>query len=294
MVPRNVGHIPTQQFQLMVCSLCQCHGHNRRTCPTVARRPCEETFVFPGNPWVYEGHEADDVLILERLRAHRRAHRDLRIARNDPQRLEAQRLEAQRLEAERLEAQRLEAQRLEDQGFRYLRIVNMRSEDYQIYWVNGNNLILSLDDNLNEVVLDQRVLAGKQSVLLNVRDGDRYYLIPCAMDAGRQRDDSNIKGAIAQQVKHTYPTSQILTLDVHEGHQERLFVDKGWTLSVANQWKFQALQLNYLLEQVIKLGGMNNDNIAPILDLHQDIPMHPHTELDKEYAGIPSEFTNLT
>ena len=278
----------------MVCSLCQCHGHNRRTCPTVARRPREETFVFPGNPWVYVGHEADDALILERLRAHRRAQRDLQrphppdlrnFFRDNPQRLEAERLEAQRLEAERLD---------EDQGFRYLRIVNMRSEDYQIYWVNGNNLILSLDDHLNEVVLDSRVLAGKQSVLLNVRDGDRYYLIPCAMDAGRQRDDSNIKGAVAQQVKHTHPTSQILTLDVHEGHQERLFVDKGWTLSVANQWKFQALQLNYLLEQVIKLGGMNHENLAPILDLHQDIPMHPHTELDKEYAGIPSEFTNLT
>jgi hypothetical protein len=293
----------------MVCSLCQCHGHNRRTCPTVARSPHEETFVFPGNPWVYVGHEADDALILERLRAHRRAQRDLQrphpidirnFFRDNPQRLEAERLEAERLEAERLEAERLEHERLEherldkDQGFRYLRIVNMRSEDYQIYWVNGNNLILSLDDHLNEVVLDSRVLAGKQSVLLNVRDGDRYYLIPCAMDAGRQRDDSNIKGAVAQQVKHTHPTSQILTLDVHEGHQERLFVDKGWTLSVANQWKFQALQLNYLLEQVIKLGGMNHDNIAPILDLHQDIPMHPHTELDKEYAGIPSEFTNLT
>jgi len=279
----------------MVCSLCQCHGHNRRTCPTVARPPREEPFVFPGNPWVYEGHEADDGLILERLRAHRRAQRDRAQIDRWDERLEDERLEAERLEAERLEAERLEDERLDkDQGFRYLRIVNMRSEDYQIYWVNGNNLILSLDDNLNEVVLDPRVLAGKQSVLLNVRDGDRYYLIPCAMDAGRQRDDSNIKGAVSQQVKHTNPTSQILTLDVHEGHQERLFVDKGWTLSVANQWKFQALQLNYLLEQVIKLGGMNHDNLAPILDLHQDIPMHPHTELDKEYAGIPSEFTNLT
>jgi hypothetical protein len=89
--------------------------------------------------------------------------------------------------------------------------------------------------------------------------------------------------------------SDILTLDIHEGIQGRVFAsEQGWDLSETHQWKFHALKLNYLLQQVIKLGGMANDNLAPVLDLHQDIHLPAHSEVDKEYAGIPSEFTNLT
>ena len=59
-------------------------------------------------------------------------------------------------------------------------------------------------------------------------------------------------------------------------------------------WKETALKSNYLLHQIIKLGGRKNENIEPILDMVEDITVPPHTEYDKEMAGIPSHLTNVT
>ena len=59
-------------------------------------------------------------------------------------------------------------------------------------------------------------------------------------------------------------------------------------------WKEVGLKSKYLLDQVIKLGGMKNDNLEPILDLVQYIEVPLHSEVDKEKAGIPSTLTNIT
>lgn len=60
-----------------------------------------------------------------------------------------------------------------------------------------------------------------------------------------------------------------------------------------DQWKRYGLKSMYLLQQIIKLGGMNYENLAPILDMVQDIETPPHNEADKESAGIPSALTNV-
>ena len=62
-----------------------------------------------------------------------------------------------------------------------------------------------------------------------------------------------------------------------------------------DQWKECALKSRYLLDQLIKLGGLKHDNLAPILDMVQDISI-PNTcnEMDKELAGVPSVLTNIT
>ena len=39
---------------------------------------------------------------------------------------------------------------------------------------------------------------------------------------------------------------------------------------------------------------MKYPNLEPILDMVQDIHLPPHTENDKEIAGIPSGLTNIT
>ena len=41
-------------------------------------------------------------------------------------------------------------------------------------------------------------------------------------------------------------------------------------------------------------NGESSDNLAPIMDMIQDIQLPDHTELDKDVAGVPSAFTNLT
>ena len=48
------------------------------------------------------------------------------------------------------------------------------------------------------------------------------------------------------------------------------------------------------MKELIKLGGMNYDSLEPVLDLHQDILLDDHDEYEKDRAGIPSVFTNVT
>ena len=42
------------------------------------------------------------------------------------------------------------------------------------------------------------------------------------------------------------------------------------------------------------MGASNNPNLEPIMDLVQDIEMPDVSELEKESAGVPSGFTNIT
>ena len=50
----------------------------------------------------------------------------------------------------------------------------------------------------------------------------------------------------------------------------------------------------FLLNELKRLGACDNSNLAVIMDLVQDIPVPKFNELDKEVAGIPSAFTNIS
>jgi len=57
------------------------------------------------------------------------------------------------------------------------------------------------------------------------------------------------------------------------------------------QWKKSAIKMQYILQQMIRLGGTNETvypNLAPLLDLVNDIEIPNITEYDKQNAGIPS------
>lgn len=60
------------------------------------------------------------------------------------------------------------------------------------------------------------------------------------------------------------------------------------------QWKEVGLKSNYLLKQLIKLGGRKYENLEPILDMVQDINIPEYSAYDCEVAGIPSVLTNIT
>jgi hypothetical protein len=59
-------------------------------------------------------------------------------------------------------------------------------------------------------------------------------------------------------------------------------------------WKNTALKCDFLLKELKRLGCDRNDTYGSILDLHQDINIPEHSERDKDNAGIPSAFTNIT
>jgi hypothetical protein len=61
-----------------------------------------------------------------------------------------------------------------------------------------------------------------------------------------------------------------------------------------DRWKETAFKSLFLLTELKKMGASNNENLAPMIDMIEDITLPPHTEMDKELAGIPSTFTNIT
>tara|TARA_Y100000817_G_scaffold313979_1_gene311427 strand:- start:171 stop:1073 length:903 start_codon:yes stop_codon:yes gene_type:complete len=62
-----------------------------------------------------------------------------------------------------------------------------------------------------------------------------------------------------------------------------------------NQALFSSLKMNYLIQQMIRLGGLEHETLGSILDLHQDIQIPPHDDLDLEASGVPNKlFTNVT
>ena len=61
-----------------------------------------------------------------------------------------------------------------------------------------------------------------------------------------------------------------------------------------SQWKTSTLKLNFLMNELKRLGADKHDTYSCIIDLHQDIEIPHHDEIDKENAGIPSVLTNPT
>ena len=64
--------------------------------------------------------------------------------------------------------------------------------------------------------------------------------------------------------------------------------------SEIEMWKEAALKCDFLMKELKRLGIEKNDNFAAIVDMHQDIVIPQHSERDKDVAGIPSAFTNVT
>ena len=64
--------------------------------------------------------------------------------------------------------------------------------------------------------------------------------------------------------------------------------------SEIEMWKEAALKCDFLMKELKRLGIEKNENLAVIVDMHQDIVIPQHSERDKDVAGIPSAFTNVT
>jgi len=166
-------------------------------------------------------------------------------------------------------------------------IHNMKDMNYTLYLVSGNMIIWDLDTTENDlhylgICVSNSTYDMKRCV------GARILVIP--------------HGKSIEHPEFHPPTDKKLwekpycVINIKESHKNNkdIYIDDGDQLSELNRWKFNALKLDFLLKEVIKLGGKNYDNLEPILDLHQDIQLNDHNEFEKERSGIPSTFTNLT
>jgi len=162
--------------------------------------------------------------------------------------------------------------------------MNLRDTNYLVYWVVGNYLVTDMDSSENPVKY-MGMLANKGSFKLKTVDGHRFYLIPHRL---------NIEPPYHPQTDKQFVIEPYCQINIYSEIIDKVFIDKEDKLSELNQWKFNALKLDYLIREVIKLGGKNNDNLEYVLDLHEDIKLGSVSEIEKDMAGIPSQMTNIT
>ena len=163
-------------------------------------------------------------------------------------------------------------------------LYNMRNENYLLYWVIGDWTLYNLDETENEIQYID-ILLAKSQLEICMKVGHRFHLIPTS---------SHNNPRFHPPTDQKFWTDPYVTINFYQREINEIHIDDKDNLSELNQWKFTALKLDYLMKELIKLGGKNVDTLEPILDLHQDIILATHDEFDKDRAGIPSAFTNVT
>ena len=168
-----------------------------------------------------------------------------------------------------------------------INLYNMKNENFILYLVSGNSVVWDLDTTENDLHYLGIIIANC-SFDMKRCIGARMLVIPYG---------NNIKHPeFHPPTDRKLWTKPYCKIDIGNDHVQgkQIYIDNGNQLSELNKWKFNALKLDYLLKEVIKLGGKHYDNLEPILDLHQDIQLDDHSEFEKDRSGIPSAFTNIT
>ena len=161
---------------------------------------------------------------------------------------------------------------------------NLREANYLVYWVVGNYMVEEMDGRENKINYMGLLLKGG-SFKVKTLIGHRFYLVPHRLNTNPPYHPQTDKQFFIE------PYCQI---NIHEGTERKIYIDDKDSLSEMNKWKFNALKLDYLIKEVIKLGGKNNDVLESILDLHEDVKLDSVSEMEKDMAGIPSLMTNIT
>lgn len=166
-------------------------------------------------------------------------------------------------------------------------IHNMRNENFILYLVSGNLSVWDLDTTENDLHYIG-IINASSSFDMKRCIGARMLVIPY----GNNIEHPEFHPPTDRKLWTKY----YCKIDINTTHRDNkdIYIDDGNKLSELNKWKFNSLKLDFLLKELIKLGGKNYENLEPILDLHQDIRLDNHTEFEKDRSGIPSSLTNIT
>jgi hypothetical protein len=165
-----------------------------------------------------------------------------------------------------------------------IKLINMRKENYLIYWLVGNFMVEDIDNRENNINY-MGMIRANDKFSLRTMVGHRFYLVPHRLDT---------EPPYHPQTDKQFFIEPYLQLNLHEESKSVIYIDEGEKISELNRWKFNALKLDYLIRELIKLGAKNNETLDIVLDLHEDITLDQVTEWYKDIAGIPSTFTNIT
>jgi len=158
-----------------------------------------------------------------------------------------------------------------------------------LYWTNA--------DGQGPTILKRFSYANSHSTnsIRCVKDKHRIVGIPFLEVC--ENDSPNAKDVIQCPSPNEIPYQTVIDVTLKELEGTNIIIDCEYNppKKEIDQWKECALKSKYLLEQLIKLGGLKYDNLEPILDMVQDISVPAScSEIDKEMAGVPSTLTNIT
>jgi len=295
--------INSNQFEfIMPCSICGGIGHNRRTCPQREPQIQENQPHPPAEPRPLVDEHYMTILNYE-LELRFLILQD----------------EIRNLSEEYLEF----IQSLLGIQKKEFRLINLdKNQSAEIYLIKGNQMVEDLSHKkytltyigeikprtiiplisftgYNYILIDKSVVDESinkyPSKALSEIIQEEYYTLPNNTKEKMTKliSELPIHDTMEQNIIIDYSSNEVRT-DIMDGTWARLPVPRIDKLSPENENLFSLLKMNYLIQQMIRLGGLENENLGPILDLHQDIKLPKYESIDLEAAGLPNEFTNIT
>jgi hypothetical protein len=243
------------------CGHCRQEGHDRRTCPDpeqVERRRVHRV--------------ANEIRYQQRLQEIRRMQ-GIRVAASEAAAVAAS------AAGYRVDGQPMPEQS-ENRRTPY-KLYNNNNYSVRIYWTTIATRDVKYLQNISDY----------SEKTINAYPTHRFVFIPeqefLGEEAPRRGDIINM----ATTNKFIAGDFNLMDFDDHE-----ITIIREYKLakSELEQWKECGLKSLFLLKELERMGATNYDNLEPIMDMIQDVPLPQHTELDKEQAGIPSTFTNIT
>lgn len=167
--------------------------------------------------------------------------------------------------------------------------------DYKIYNKSDTNLVLYYGWNSNDNISFHQIIdIDGVAIISCMKSIHRLFIVPYLDVCHDNTHLPPVKTYAPRNYRGNWQIMFSEDLCNYEGKIIQINDKYKPKKSELEQWKECALKSQYLLNEIIRMGGMNYDNINPILDLVEDVNIPEHDELDKERAGIPSELTNVT
>lgn len=264
--------INVQPRRVRRCGHCRQEGHDRRTCPDpeqVERRRVHRV--------------ANEIRYQQRLQEIRHIQHmsGIRVAAAEAAAVAASEATAAAASAAgyRVDGQPM-LEQSENRRTPY-KLYNNNNYPVRVYWTSiGQSNVKYLQN-----------IGNNSEKIINAYPTHRFVFIPEQEFIG---EPSPQRGDVINMATTTKFIAGDFNLMDFDDHVINIICEYTLPKSELEQWKECGLKSLFLLKELERMGATNYDNLEPIMDMIQDVPLPQHTELDKEQAGIPSTFTNIT
>lgn len=257
----------TRQRRQRCCRACNQPGHDRRTC------------MLPSE--------------VERRRIEQE---------NRMQRIQ----QAREREVERQRQIREDEERIRKERVRFVEITNLNDYQVILFWARPCDPNKQEISETEECKFKFGLLIDPQSSVRFSTYKNSYYvsfhinslpteLMTTAIDDGLTIY-MTLKDYNYNDIIHFDDEQNLLNEDGNVKYIERYLEPKVFVKQKTEieKWKECGIKAMFLLKELDRMGASNNPNLEPIMDLVQDIEMPDVSEIEKENAGVPSGFTNIT